>query len=121
MAGMTIIDNKTKLFKDDLQSEIKTGSKVSIAAACFSIYAYRELKKQLEKVNEFRFIFTSPTFVQEKVKKEQNKVLKERLLKLESSNAELKSEIAFILKQISHYSNIFNVEKSQDDVKSNRN
>jgi len=52
---------------------------------------------------------------------EENKVLKERLLKLESSNAELKSEIAFILKQISHYSNIFNVEKSQDDVKSNRN
>lgn len=71
MAGMTIIDNKTKLFKDDLQSEIKTGSKVSIAAACFSIYAYRELKKQLDKIDEFHFIFTSPTFVQEKVKKEQ--------------------------------------------------
>ena len=71
MAGMTIIDNKTKLFKDDLQSEIKTGSKVSIAAACFSIYAYRELKKQLEKIDQFHFIFTSPSFVQEKVKKEQ--------------------------------------------------
>ena len=71
MAGMTIIDNKTKFFKDDLQSEIKTGSKVSIAAACFSIYAYRELKKQLDKIDEFHFIFTSPTFVQEKVKKEQ--------------------------------------------------
>lgn len=68
---MTIIDNKTKLFKDDLQSEIKTGSKVSIAAACFSIYAYRELKKQLEKIDQFHFIFTSPSFVQEKVKKEQ--------------------------------------------------
>lgn len=49
---------------------ITRGSKVSIAAACFSMYAYKELKKQLEGVNEFRFIFTSPTFTTEKASKE---------------------------------------------------
>lgn len=34
------------------------------------MYAYKELKKQLEGVDEFRFIFTSPTFVTEKVNKQ---------------------------------------------------
>lgn len=49
---------------------LKKGSKVSIAAACFSMYAYKELKKQMEDVDEFRFIFTSPTFTPEKNTKE---------------------------------------------------
>lgn len=29
------------------------------------MYAYKELKSQLEQIDEFRFIFTSPTIVQE--------------------------------------------------------
>lgn len=41
---MQMIDNISKTVKDDLQSEIHKGSKLSIAAACFSIYAYQELK-----------------------------------------------------------------------------
>lgn len=49
---------------------LKKGSKVSIAAACFSMYAYKALKKQMEGVDEFRFIFTSPTFTSEKTTKE---------------------------------------------------
>ena len=44
---------------------------MSIAAACFSIYAYQELKKQLEGIDELRFIFTSPTFITEKTPKAQ--------------------------------------------------
>lgn len=63
---MQIIDNVNNKVKDDLKSIIHRGSKVSIAAACFSIYAYQELKKQLEGAEELRFIFTSPTFVTEK-------------------------------------------------------
>ena len=35
----------------------------------FSIYAFKELKKQLEAVEELRFIFTSPTFLKEKTPK----------------------------------------------------
>lgn len=68
---MQIIDNITNTLKDDLQVTIKRGSKVSIAAACFSIYAYKELKKQLENIDELRFIFTSPTFTTEKASKAQ--------------------------------------------------
>ena len=67
---MELIDNVTKTLKDDLSEEIEKGSKVSIAAACFSIYAFQELKKQLKNVEELRFIFTSPTFVKEKAKRE---------------------------------------------------
>ena len=66
---MEIIDNTSKTLRDDLSKEIKEGSKLSIAAACFSIYAFQELKKELKGVDELRFIFTSPTFITEKAKK----------------------------------------------------
>ena len=68
---MQIIDNINTTVKGDLQSVIHTGSNLSIAAACFSIYAYQELKKQLEGIDELRFIFTSPTFVTERTPKAQ--------------------------------------------------
>lgn len=67
---MKLLDNVNSKLKDDLTVELKKGSKVSIAAAYFSIYAYQELKKQLETIEELRFIFTSPTFLKEKNKKE---------------------------------------------------
>ena len=67
---MEIIDNVNKTLKDDLSVTIQRDSKVSIAAACFSIYAFAELKKELKNLEELRFIFTSPTFVQEKAKRE---------------------------------------------------
>ena len=56
---MELINNTTKTLKDDLSVEIKQGSKLSIAAACFSIYAFQELKEQLSQIEELRFIFTS--------------------------------------------------------------
>ena len=67
---MELIDNVNKTLKDDLAAEIQKDSKVSIAAACFSIYAFAELKKELKNVEELRFLFTSPTFIQERAKKE---------------------------------------------------
>ena len=67
---MEIIDNINKTLKEDLTKEIHKGSKVSVAAACFSIYAFAELKKQLKYVDELRFIFTSPTFIKEKARRE---------------------------------------------------
>ena len=66
---MELIDNISKTLKDDLSIEINKDSKLSIAAACFSIYAFEELKKQLKHIDELRFIFTSPTFTTEKTKK----------------------------------------------------
>lgn len=56
-----ILDNKqTGLVGDVLIENIQKGSKVSIAASYFTLYAFVELKKQLSKIDEFRFIYTEP-------------------------------------------------------------
>ena len=47
---MELIDNKSKTLKYDLIAELRNGSKVSIAASCFSIYAFEELKEQLKNM-----------------------------------------------------------------------
>ena len=76
---MELINNTTKTLKDDLAVEIRKGSKLSIAAACFSIYAFQELKEQLTQIDALRFIFTSPTFVTEKARKEKREFYIPRL------------------------------------------
>lgn len=63
---MEMIDNITKTIKDDLKATIQPKSKVSIAAACFSIYAYQELKKELEKIDEVKIYFYISYFYKRK-------------------------------------------------------
>ena len=77
--AVKMFNNTTNIVRDDLVSTIKKGSKILIAAACFSMYAYKELKKQLESVEECRFIFTSPTFVSENAPKERREFYIPRL------------------------------------------
>lgn len=74
-----IIDNRTNILLDDLQNSIKKKGKISIAAACFSMYAYNVLKKQLDSIDEFRFIFTSPSFIKEKAEKQKREFYIPRL------------------------------------------
>lgn len=81
---MKVFDNVTNIVRDDMEKTIKRNSKVSVAAACFSMYAYSELKKQLESIDEFRFIFTSPTFVTEKAKKQKREFYIPRLTREQS-------------------------------------
>ena len=76
---MELIDNVNKTLKDDLTEELRNGSKVSIAAPCFSIYAFDELKTQLKDIAELRFIFTSPTFITEKANKQKREFYIPRL------------------------------------------
>ena len=72
---MEIIDNINHLLGDNLKQTIKPGSKLKIAASCFSIYAFEALKKELENIASLEFIFTSPTFVPNEVT---DKIKKER-------------------------------------------
>ncbi len=65
-----LINNINERVVDDLKERLSQGCHVSIAAASFSIYAFEALKKELEGIDELRFIFTSPTFIKEKTKKE---------------------------------------------------
>ena len=74
-----IFDNINDIVRDDMISTINRGSKISIAAACFSIYAYKELKEQLEQIDECRFIFTAPTFIKEKTEKQKREFYIPRL------------------------------------------
>lgn len=76
---MQILDNINNTVRDDLKKIVHRGSKMSIAAACFSIYAYQELRKQLEGIKELEFIFTSPTFITEKTPKEKREFYIPRL------------------------------------------
>jgi SNF2 family DNA or RNA helicase len=76
---MEIINNITKKLRDDLAATVQKGGRVSIAAACFSIYAYQELKKQLNSVESLRFLFTSPAFTTENAKKEKREFYIPRL------------------------------------------
>lgn len=76
---MEFIDNINKTLKDDMLVELKEGSKLSIAASCFSIYAFEELKSKLKDIDELRFIFTSPTFVTEKANKQKREFYIPRL------------------------------------------
>ena len=76
---MRMFDNIKEFVKDDLKKEIRPGSKVSIAAACFSIYAYQELKEQLSQISELHFIFTSPTFTTGHAPKEKREFVKWRI------------------------------------------
>ncbi len=73
------IDNKTRIVKDELVATIQAGDKVSVAASIFSMYAYQELREQLENLDEFRFIFTSQAFTKERAPKEKREFYIPRL------------------------------------------
>jgi len=71
---MEILDNINSLLGEDLKRTVTPGSRLKIAASCFSIYAYEALKSELEKIDTLEFVFTSPAFMPEeavdKMKKE---------------------------------------------------
>jgi superfamily II DNA or RNA helicase len=71
---MQVIDNISHLLGDDLKRNLKSGARLKIAAATFSIYAFEALKEELEKIDSLEFIFTAPAFIPEnatdQVKKE---------------------------------------------------
>ena len=76
---MELINNVGKTLRDDLIGQLQPGSRLSIAASCFSIYAFQELKEALKDIKELRFIFTSPTFTTEKTPKQQREFYIPRL------------------------------------------
>lgn len=67
-------NNKTSKVGDDLKTTLEKGSKISIAAAIFSIYGFESLKKELRNIEELRFVFTDPTFIELDKNKRQEKM-----------------------------------------------
>jgi hypothetical protein len=62
-----IIDNVSQLLGDDLKATMVRGSRVRVAASCFSIFAFEALKAELSKVDSLQFVFTSPSFIPNEV------------------------------------------------------
>lgn len=96
---MELINNIDKLLGHDLKNEISKNSKISIAASYFSIYAFEELKKELNDIEELNFIFTSPTFIKEGIKKEKKEFhipigKKEKNIYGNSFEVKLKNELS---------------------------
>ena len=58
--------NENGRLRDDLLWTIKRGSKLRVAAACFSMNAFEILKSALTQIDELHFLFTSPTFTSTK-------------------------------------------------------
>ncbi|MCX8002612.1 MAG: helicase-related protein [Anoxybacillus mongoliensis] len=104
-----MIDNKQRgLVGDALKKHMQKGSKLSIAAAHFTLYAFVELKKELSQIEELRFIFTEPAFVRgdhlanEKIAKNETLlygVEEEQKYKAELNQAYIAKEFAKWLKQ----------------------
>lgn len=62
-----LVDNKgNNTLVQTLKEEIQKGSKIAVASAYFSMYALNELKKEFNKIKEFRFLYTQPTFYNQK-------------------------------------------------------
>ncbi len=57
-------NNKTEKVGDNLKVVIQRGSKINVAAGIFSIYGFESLKNELQQIEEFKFIFTDPTFIE---------------------------------------------------------
>lgn len=57
------IDNKREKVVDELKNALRKGSSLSVISAYFTIYAYAELKKELSRIDNMRFLFKEPTFV----------------------------------------------------------
>ena len=86
-------NNMTEKVVDDLRKVVIPGSKISIAAASFSLYAFETLKDELWKIDSLRFIFTSKAFVKKQTSKESrefdiSKSARERTLNEEQSSRE---------------------------------
>lgn len=62
----SVFSNENGRLRDDLLWTIKRGSKLRIAAACFSMNAFEVLKSALTQIDELHFLFTSPTFTSTK-------------------------------------------------------
>lgn len=62
---MTIVldNNKVGAVGEYIKDSTKDGADITIASPIFTIYAFEELRKVLEKSGKFRFLFNEPTFI----------------------------------------------------------
>ena len=63
---MEILDNtEGKRLVDSLRANLDDEAKLSIISAHFSLFAFGELREELERLDSVRFLFSEPTFIQD--------------------------------------------------------
>ncbi len=81
MKETKIIDNKAdNLVYTELRDSIKSGSKLSVISGYFTMYAYYEMKEDFDKIDKMQFIFTQPSFLENR-----NKEVREYFINNESN------------------------------------
>jgi hypothetical protein len=75
--SIKLINNINDLLGDDIKQWVQSGARLEIAASTFSIYAFEALKQELESIESFEFICTSPSFMPEEVTDATNKERRE--------------------------------------------
>ena len=50
---------------DKLRSSLSEGDRLSIISSYFTVFAFGELKDELARIDELRFLFDEPTFVEQ--------------------------------------------------------
>jgi len=94
-----LIDNKKNgKVGDILKQNIKNGSKLSIISGYFTIYAYAELKKELDKIKELRLIFTAPLYKNNYIKNNLSGKSEEIKLKNQLQQVKIARECALWIK-----------------------
>ena len=97
---MKTLDNKINKVGDELKANFEKGSKMSIISSYFSIYAFKELKKELSKVEELRFIFTESIFKEntnEKISFSLENINNEELLAGNKYELKLRNELTGLM------------------------
>ncbi len=95
---MKMPDSAMRIGRVDLAATIAKNSRISIVAACFSVFAYQGLRDQLEKLKPVRFTFTSLALFREKAAKRQRefyfpRLTRERSLHGSEFEVKLKNEL----------------------------
>jgi SNF2 family DNA or RNA helicase len=88
--GSGIKDNYTRgTVTDFLKAKIQDGSRLSIASAYFTIYAYDALKESLDRIDHLQFLFGEPSLVN---RLDPNKTEKKSFI-IESDGLELANKL----------------------------
>lgn len=100
-----MLDNKFSFVYQELSQSIKKGSKVSIISALFSMYAYDKLKKDLNKIDKMRFIYTKPSFLKDNKKESRQYYIDNNSIFGNDYEIKLKNELTqgFISKECSEW------------------
>lgn len=114
-----ILDNKA-LGKvgDVLKEHLTKGSKLSVVSAYFTIYAFKEIKRELSKIHDMRLLFVEPTFTREQKEEKREFYINKNHREKQLSDNEFEIKLRNELNQSAIAKECANWLKEKGEVKS---